>query len=50
MTTAILGQLQPQRASYGSAITSDVAAVNAISVYGASGVIPKTFRDLSANE
>jgi len=48
-TTAIVNQLGPQRASYGSAITSDVAAVNALTVYGASGVIPKTFRELTAN-
>ena len=46
VTTAILNQVNPQRASYGSAIVSDVNAVNSLTVYGASGVIPGSFRDL----
>jgi Tfp pilus assembly protein PilX len=46
LLTGILGQLNPQRASYGSAITSDVAAVNNVTVYGASGLLPGTFKDL----
>ena len=46
VTSAILGQVNPQRASYGSAIVSDLAAVNSLTVYGASGVMPGTFRDL----
>jgi Tfp pilus assembly protein PilX len=46
VTTALLGQLNPQRATYGSAIVSDLTTVNAITVYGASGVTPGTFRDL----
>lgn len=46
VVTGILGQLQPQRANYGSAITSDMAAINAVTVYGASGVVGGTFRDL----
>jgi Tfp pilus assembly protein PilX len=48
VVNGILNQLQSQRAAYGSAITSDVAAVNLLTVYGASGVIPKTFRELIA--
>lgn len=46
VTSAILGQVNPQRASYGSAIVSDLAAVNSLTVYGASGVVPGSFRDL----
>lgn len=48
VTTAILGQVNPQRAAYGSAILSDVSAVNSLTVYGASGVTPGTFRDLGS--
>jgi hypothetical protein len=40
-------QLNPQRATYGSAIVSDVNAVNNLTAYGASGVIPGSFRDLN---
>ena len=47
-TNAILNQVNPQRAAYGSAITADVAAIKRITVYGASGVVPGTFRDLQA--
>lgn len=43
---AILDQANGQRANYGSAITADVAAINNLTVYGASGVVPGTFRDL----
>ena len=42
----ILAQVEPQRVSYGSAITSNVEAINALTVYGASNVVPGTFRDL----
>ena len=45
-TNAVLGQLNPQRASYGSAILSDTAAISGLTVYGASGVVPGSFRDL----
>ena len=49
VVTGLLNQLNaPVRAAYGSAIVSDVAAINKLSVFGASGVIPKTFRDLQA--
>lgn len=44
----ILKQVRPQRAQYGSAITADVAAIDKLKVYGASGVVPGTFRDLQA--
>ena len=42
VVTAITLQLS----TYGSAIHSDVAVINALKVYGASGVTPGTFRDL----
>jgi Tfp pilus assembly protein PilX len=43
----LLNQLNtPMRLAYGSAIVSDVAAINKLTVFGASGVIPKTFHDL----
>jgi Tfp pilus assembly protein PilX len=42
----VLGGLTAQMSTYGSAIHSDVAIINAVTVYGASGVIPGTFRDL----
>lgn len=48
LVTGILDQLNPQRAQYGSAILTDRAAIEALSVYGASGVIPSSFTDLSA--
>jgi hypothetical protein len=44
----LTGQLAPQRESYGSAITSDVAAVNAVKVLGPSAIVPGTFKDLQA--
>lgn len=44
----LLGQLNPQRAQYGSAITADVAVINALTVHGASGVVTGSFRDLQA--
>ena len=47
-TNAILDQTRPQRAQYGSAITSDVAAIKKVTVYGTAGVVAGTFRDLSA--
>ncbi|WP_354697463.1 hypothetical protein DSM112329_03093 [Paraconexibacter sp. AEG42_29] len=47
VVNGLLNQLNPQRASYGSAITSDVATANALTVYSASGVIPGTFKDLN---
>ncbi len=46
VVNATVGQLNPQRAQYGSAITADVAAINALTVTGASNVIPGSFRDL----
>lgn len=48
VTTAILGQVQPQRTAYGSAITTHVAAIDKLVVYGASGVVPASFRDLQS--
>ena len=47
LVNGIVTQLGPQRATYGSAITSDVAAITSLTAYGASGVIPGTFRDLN---
>jgi len=48
VTNGLLDQARPQRTSYGSAITADVAAITSLTVYGASGVLPGTFRDLQA--
>ena len=45
---SITGGITSQLSTYGSAIHSDVAVINALKVYGASGVIPGTFRDLHA--
>lgn len=42
----VLTQLTAQMSTYGSAIHSDVGVINALTVYGASSVIPGTFRDL----
>lgn len=42
----LVGQLNPQRAAYGSAIVSNVNAVKSLTAYGASGVVPGSFRDL----
>ena len=38
--------LTTQLSTYGSAIHSDVTAINRLSVYGTSGVVSGTFRDL----
>ncbi len=46
LVNGILAQVSPTRANYGSAIVSDVAAINALTAYGASGVTPGTFKDL----
>jgi Tfp pilus assembly protein PilX len=46
VVNATLSQLNPQRALYGSAITSDVATINALTVTGDSNVMPGSFRDL----
>jgi hypothetical protein len=43
---AVLGGITSQLTTYGSAIHSDVATINALTVYGASGVAPGSFRDL----
>ena len=43
--TAVAASITAQLANYGSAIHSDVATVNELTVYGASGVTPGTFRD-----
>lgn len=48
LTAGYLDQLNPGRVAYGSAIVSDVAAIIKLTVFGASGVIPKTFHDLQA--
>ena len=45
---AILDDAEPKRTSYGSAITADVAAINDLTIYGASNVVPGSFRDLQA--
>ena len=42
----VVGGITSQLSTYGSAIHSDVATINALTVYGASGVTPGTFRDL----
>jgi Tfp pilus assembly protein PilX len=49
IVNGVLSQLSPQNASYGSPITSDVTAINALTVTGASGVVPSSFRELTAN-
>jgi len=49
VVSAILTQVNPQRASYGSAIVSDVSAVDLVTVFGASGVTPGTFNDRSGS-
>ena len=43
----VVGGITAQLSTYGSAIHSDVATINALTVYGASGVSPGTFRDLT---
>ncbi len=49
LVDGILAQLNPQQASYGSAIVSDVSKIQSLKAYGASGVTPGTFRDLAAS-
>lgn len=50
VVTALLNQLSgSERAAYGSAIVSDVAAINKLTVFGASGVVPSSFHELTAN-
>ena len=44
--TAVAASITAQLSNYGSFIRSDVATVNKLKVYGASGVTPGTFRDL----
>jgi hypothetical protein len=46
LINGIVAQLGPQRVTYGSAITSDVAAIKRVTVYGTAGVVAGTFRDL----
>jgi len=46
--TAVLAGISGQIANYGSAIRSEVDVINALKVYGASGVVSGTFRDLQA--
>lgn len=46
--TAVLSGITAQLAGYGSAIRSDVGVIKALQVYGASGVVSGTFRDLQA--
>ena len=42
----VVGGITAQMTTYGSAIRSDVATINALTVHGASGVVPGSFRDL----
>lgn len=49
VVNGILGQLQPQRAQYGSAVVADVAAINKLTVYGTSGIVTGTFRDIPSS-
>jgi hypothetical protein len=46
--TAVVNGITSQLTTYGSAIHSDVGIVDALTVYGASGVVAGTFRDLQA--
>ena len=41
----VLGGITAQLSTYGSAIHSNWAVIDAVKVYGASGVVPGTFRD-----
>ena len=43
----VVAAISSQLTTYGSAIHSDVDVINALSVYGTSGVTPGTFRDLT---
>ena len=45
---AVIAGIGGQIANYGSAIRSDVDVIKALQVYGASGVVSGTFRDLQA--
>jgi Tfp pilus assembly protein PilX len=42
----VLTSITSQLSTYGSAIHSNVAVIDALTVYGASGVVPGTFRDI----
>jgi Tfp pilus assembly protein PilX len=42
----VLANITSQLSTYGSAIHSNVAVIDAVKVYGASGVVPGTFRDI----
>jgi Tfp pilus assembly protein PilX len=42
----VVGGITSQLSTYGSAVRSDVATINKLSVYGVSGVVGGTFRDL----
>jgi len=44
---SVVGNITSQLTTYGSAIHSDVDVIKALEVYGASGVTPGTFRDLT---
>ena len=44
--SSVINGIAAQLSNYGSAIHSDVATIDALKVYGASGVLPGTFRDL----
>lgn len=46
--TKVLNNITSQLTTYGSAIHSDVDVIEALKVYGASGVLPGSFRDLQA--
>jgi Tfp pilus assembly protein PilV len=48
LVDGLTGQLNPQRVSYGSAVTADVAAIDAVTMFGPSGLVPGTFRDLAS--
>lgn len=45
---SITGGITSQLSTYGSAIHADVGVINALKVYGDSGVVSGTFRDLQA--
>jgi Tfp pilus assembly protein PilX len=44
---SVVGNITSQLTAYGSAIHNDVATVNNLTIYGASGVTPASFRDLN---
>jgi Tfp pilus assembly protein PilX len=43
---SVVGGITAQLTTYGSPIHADVATINALSVFGASGVVPGSFQDL----